>query len=69
MPILNIYLIMSRSKKVSPALRVWEWTGFAYKHEEDARMLCSSPYDRERFEYMVHECAINMPRAKEDASF
>ena len=54
---------MSRSKLGPPSLRVWEWTGYAYKREEDARMLCSSPYDRERFDYKVHKCVIEMPEA------
>ena len=66
MPIL-IYLILYRSKKVSPSLRVWEWTGFAYRYETDANLLRDRAYDRESFEYMVHECCINMPGAK-DAS-
>jgi len=62
MPVLNVYLIMSRSKIGPPSLRVWEWTGIAYRHEEDAHLAhkhhsnCSYPYDRERFDYMVYEC-------------
>jgi len=83
MSILNVYLIMSRSKLGPPSLRVWEWTGYAYKYKVDAYLAhkhhgnCSYPYDSERFDYKVYECDIKrlgvegariQVRREEDAS-